>query len=189
MKTCIITGGVGFIGSHIVDRLIEEGYRVVVIDNLSSGKKENLNPNAIFYQMDIQDSKISSIFDKEQPQVLFHYAAQIDVRKSVKDPIMDAKTNILGSLNLLENCRKYGIKKVIFASTGGAMYGDADIVPTPETYVPLPLSPYSLAKLSIEQYLQYYSEVFGLDFVVSRLLHIHNHVFANRLRRWLAARF
>jgi UDP-glucose 4-epimerase len=177
---CLVTGGAGFIGSHLVDKLIKKGHEVVVIDNLSTGKKENLNPRAKFYKVDICDSKISQIFKKEKPQIIFHYAAQIDVRKSVEDPIEDAKINILGSLNIIQNfirenscsnSRKFA--KVIFASTGGAIYGDADIIPTPETYPELPLSPYGIAKLTIEKYLNYYYKIFDLPFVSLRLANIY----------------
>jgi len=170
---CLVTGGAGFIGSHLVDKLIKEGHKVVVIDNLSTGRKENLNPKAKFYKIDICSYRISQIFKKEKPEVVFHYAAQIDVRKSVKDPVEDAKINILGTLNILENCKKYNIRKVIFASTGGAIYGDADIVPTPETYPELPLSPYGIAKLTIEKHLSYYYKVFGLPYVSLRLANVY----------------
>ena len=169
----LVTGGAGFIGSHLVDKLIKEGHKVVVIDNLSIGRKENLNPKAKFYKIDICSYRISQIFKKEKPEVVFHYAAQIDVRKSVKDPVEDAKINILGTLNILENCKKYNIRKVIFASTGGAIYGDADIVPTPETYPELPLSPYGIAKLTIEKHLSYYYKVFGLPYVSLRLANVY----------------
>jgi len=169
----LVTGGAGFIGSHLVDRLIKGGHKVVVIDNLSTGRKENLNPKAKFYKIDICSYRISQIFKKEKPEVVFHYAAQIDVRKSVKDPVEDAKINILGTLNILENCKKYNIRKVIFASTGGAIYGDADIVPTPETYPELPLSPYGIAKLTIEKHLSYYYKVFGLPYVSLRLANVY----------------
>ena len=169
----LVTGGAGFIGSHLVDRLIKGGHKVVVIDNLSTGKKENLNKKARFYKADICDKEISQIFKKEKPEIVFHFAAQIDVRKSVENPVEDAKINILGTLNILENCKKYNIRKVIFASTGGAIYGDADIVPTPETYPELPLSPYGIAKLTIEKHLSYYYKVFGLPYVSLRLANVY----------------
>ena len=167
-QTILITGGAGFIGSHLADKLIKQGYKVVVIDNLSTGRKENLNSEAKFYKIDIQSLKVAQIFQKEKPDIIFHLAAQIDVRKSVKNPTKDAKINILGTLNLLENCKKFGIKKFIFASTGGAIYGEANIIPTPETYSELPLSPYGIAKLTIEKYLNYYHRVFDLPFVALR---------------------
>jgi UDP-glucose 4-epimerase len=169
----LVTGGAGFIGSHLVDRLIKEGHEVVVIDNLSTGKKENLNSKAKFYKIDIRSPKISQIFKKEKPEVVFHYAAQIDLRRSVENPIENAKINILGTLNILENCKKLKVKKLIFASTGGAIYGDADILPTPETYSELPLSPYGIAKLTIEKYLNYYYKIFGLPFVSLRLANVY----------------
>lgn len=172
MKT-LITGGAGFIGSHLVDKLIKQGHKVVVIDNLSTGKKENLNLQAEFYQLDILDSQISEIFKKEKPEIVFHLAAQIDVRKSVADPIEDAKINILGSLNLLESCKKFGVKKIIFASTGGAIYGDADVVPTSEKEPALPISPYGITKLTIEKYLNYYHKVFNLPYISLRLANVY----------------
>ena len=192
----LVTGGAGFIGSHLVDRLIKEGHKVVIIDNLSTGKKENLNPRAKFYQLDICSPKISEVFKKEKPKVVFHLAAQIDLRKSVDDPVFDANINILGSLNLIQNFlqnSKFKIRSVaktpssavallrrralerrrqnskfIFSSTGGAIYGNADIIPTPENYSPRPISPYGIAKLSIEYYLYYYQKVFGLNFISLR---------------------
>ena len=170
---CLVTGGAGFIGSHLVDRLIKGGHKVVVVDNLSTGKKENLDQKVKFYKIDICNPKISQIFKKERPEVVFHYAAQIDVRKSVENPIEDAQVNILGSLNLLENCKKYKVKKIIFASTGGAIYGDADIVPTPEDYLEFPLSPYGIAKLTVEKYLNYYYQVFGLPYISLRLANVY----------------
>lgn len=170
---CLVAGGAGFIGSHLADRLIKEGHEVVVIDNLSRGKKENLNPKAKFYKLGIRDPEISQIFSREEPEVVFHYAAQIDVRKAVEEPIEDAKINILGSLNLLENCREFKIKKVIFASSGGAIYGDADIVPTTENYPEWPLSPYGIAKLTIDKYLNYYYRVFGLLYISLRFANVY----------------
>jgi len=171
-KTILVTGGAGFIGSHLVDRLIKEGQKVVVIDNLSTGKKENLNSKAKFYKIDIRDSKISQIFKKEKPEIVFHYAAQIKVRKSMENSKEDTKINILGSLNLLENCRKFRVKKFIFASTG-AIYGEAKIIPTPEDYFEKPLSPYGISKLVIEKYLNYYYQVFGLPFVSLRMANVY----------------
>jgi len=172
-KKILVTGGAGFIGSHLVDRLIKEGHQVAVIDNLSTGKKENLNPKAKFYKIDICSPQISQIFKKEKPEIVFHFAAQIDLRKSVEDPLKDAEINILGSLNILENCRKFKIKKFIFASTGGAIYGDTEIVPTPEDYPEFPLSPYGIEKLTIDKYLNYYHEVFGLPYVSLRLANVY----------------
>ena len=160
MIRVLVTGGAGFIGSNIVDALISEGNSVVVVDNLSTGKKENLNPKAKFYEVDIRDQKIEDIFKKEKPDCVCHEAAHIDLRESVRKPIWDAENNIIGSLNILENCVKYGVKKVVFASTGGAIYGDAKIIPTPESYPANPVSPYGASKLSVEHYLYYYFKIF-----------------------------
>lgn len=164
----LVTGGAGFIGSNLADALIEQGHQVCVVDNLSSGQKENLNSKAIFYQKDIQAKELSDVFETEKPEAVFHLAAQIDVRKSVADPAEDAKINILGSLNVLENCVRYKIKKIIFSSTGGAIYGDSDLIPTPESALQMPISPYGIAKLSIEKYLHYYQKVHGLNYTVLR---------------------
>jgi UDP-glucose 4-epimerase len=168
----LVTGGAGFIGSHLVDALIEKGHKVVVIDNLSTGKKENINKKAKFYKIDICSPKIGEIFKKEKPEIVFHLAAQINIRKSVENPLMDAKTNILGSLNVLENCKKYKIKKIIFASSAG-VYGEAKILPTPEDHPVNPDSPYRIAKLTIENYLKFYKENFGLKFISLRFSNVY----------------
>jgi len=171
-----VTGGAGFIGSHLVDALIEREHEVIVVDNLSTGKKENLNPNAQFYQVDVQSSRIKGIIKEEQPEAIFHCAAQISVRKSVEDPIEDAKTNILGSLNLIEEfCKSSGASpgKFIFASTGGAIYGDADEIPTPESYNAAPVSPYGIAKLAIEKYLNYHNKEYGMPYTVLRFGNVY----------------
>lgn len=164
----LVTGGAGFIGSHLVDRLIEENHKIVVVDNLSTGKEKNLNPKAKFYKVNICSPKISQIFRIEKPKVVFHFAANIDARKSTEDPIFDAQNNILGSLNVLENCRRFKIKKVIFASSGGEIYGQADKIPTPETYPLSPISPYGVAKLAIEKYLAYYYKSFKIPYLALR---------------------
>ena len=169
----LVSGGAGFIGSHLVDRLIKDGHQVVVIDNLFTGKKENLNPKAKFYKVDIQSPKISQIFKKEKPEVVFHLAAQVDLRKSVENPIESAKVNILGSLNILENCQKFKIKKIIFSSTGGAIYGEAKIISTPEDYPTNPLSPYGIEKLTIEKYLDYYWKIFKISYISLRLANVY----------------
>lgn len=169
----LITGGAGFIGSHFTDKLIEKKHQVTVIDNLSTGKKENLNTKAKFYKKDIQDPKLSEIFKKEKPEIVFHLAAQANLRKSVEKPIEDAKTNILGSLNVLKNCKENKVKKIIFTSTGGAIYGDTDVVPTPEDYPASPVSPYGVSKLTTEKYLNYYYKVFNLPFISLRLANVY----------------
>jgi UDP-glucose 4-epimerase len=169
----LVTGGAGFIGSHVVDAYLELGHEVVVVDNLSSGSIENLNPKAKFYKMDIRDSDIEDLFKNEKPDIVNHHAAQMDVRKSVEDPIYDADVNIIGSLNLLQNCIRYGVKKFIFASTGGAIYGEQDYFPADEEHPTRPLSPYGVAKLTVEKYLYFYKEVHGLNYVVLRYANIY----------------
>ena len=167
------SGGEGFIGSYLVERLIKEDHKVVVMDNLSTSKKENLNPEVKFYKADICDTKISQIFKEEKPEVVFHLAAQIDVRKSVENPIENARINILGTLNLLENCKKYKVKSFIFVSTGGAIYCDDKVIPKSESYHEFPLSPYEIEKLTIDKYIIYYYKILGLPFVSSRLANVY----------------
>lgn len=173
MKKALVTGGAGFVGSHLVDKLIEKGYRVVVLDNLSTGDRKNVNKKAKFYEIDVTDPKIESIFKKEKPDFVFHFAAHIEARESVEEPIQDAKTNILGSLNVLDRCRRYEVKKIFFASSGGEIYGDAKQIPTPETYPPRPMSPYGAAKLAVEKYLDVYRQLFGLPYVSLRYGNIY----------------
>ena len=169
----LITGGAGFIGSNLADELIRRGHNVVVLDNLSTGNKKNLNPKAKFYKTDICSPAVFKIFKKENPEIVFHFAAQIDVRKSTENPIEDTEINILGSINILENCRKNNVKKIIFASTGGAIYGEAEIIPTSETYKEFPLSPYGIGKLATEKYLNYYYKVFGIPFIALRFGNVY----------------
>ncbi len=164
----MVTGGAGFIGSHIVDRLIEEGHEVVVVDDLSTGKKKNINKEATFYKVDILSSRLEKIFQKERPELISHHAAQMDVRKSVADPAFDAKSNILGLINLLECAVKNGSRRVIFASSGGAAYGEQNAFPATEAHSTHPLSPYGVSKLSSEHYLYYYHKVCGLDYTALR---------------------
>jgi UDP-glucose 4-epimerase len=173
MGKIIVTGGAGFIASHIVDALVARGYRVVVIDNLSRGKKENLNPKAKFYKVDIRDKKIESIFKKEKPEIVFHYAAQIDTRTSVRDPVFDAEVNILGTLNILQNAANVKVKKVIFAATGGALSSEDTVLPTPEEKFALPVSPYGAAKISAEMYLHYFWKNYGMPYTALRLANVY----------------
>ena len=165
----LVTGGAGFIGSNLTDALIKQKHRVSIIDNLSTGVKENLNPKTKFYRADItRFGQIENIIKKERPQVIFHLAAQIDVRKSVENPVFDAKTNILSSINLIKLACENKVKKFIFASTGGAIYGDTSKRPTPETCSEWPLSPYGIAKLAIDKFLYYYHQVHELNFASLR---------------------
>jgi UDP-glucose 4-epimerase len=180
MKKVLVTGGAGFIGSHLVDKLIAIGHRVVVIDNLSTGKRKNLNPKAKFYKLNIRSPKIASIFKKEKPDVLFHFAAQANVRVSVQNPIFDAEENILGSLNVIQSFidtarpqSSSSSKKIVFSSTGGAIYGEAEQIPTPETYPAEPESPYGMAKLAIEKYLAFFHKTYSVPFVALRFANVY----------------
>ncbi|MBN4054412.1 NAD-dependent epimerase/dehydratase family protein [Nitrospira defluvii] len=164
----MVTGGAGFIGSHLVGRLIEEGHEVVVVDDLSTGKKKNLHKDAIFYKLDITSSRLKRLFKNERPEVILHHAAQMDVRKSVADPAFDAKSNILGLLNLLGCALENGTRRMIFASSGGAVYGEQETFPATEDHPTHPLSPYGVSKLSSEHYLYYYQKVFGLEYTALR---------------------
>lgn len=165
----LVTGGAGFIGSHIVDRYLKLGHSVVVVDNLSTGKQAQVSSQAIFYQVDIRDqTKIEEIFAREKPQVLNHHAAQMDVRKSVADPAFDAEVNLIGLLRLMEAARKNDVQKVLFASSGGAIYGDATELPTSEAYPTQPASPYGVAKLASEYYLHFYFQTYGIPYIALR---------------------
>jgi UDP-glucose 4-epimerase len=169
----LVTGGAGFIGSHLVDRLIQEGHEVVVVDNLLTGKRRNLNKEARFYKQDIQNSRLERVFSRERPLLVMHLAAQVDLRRSVEDPIFDAQVNILGTLNLLVQAVKYGTRKVVFASSGGAIYGEQDVFPAPESHPIRPLSPYGISKLNGEQYLAYYQRVSGIQHVILRYSNVY----------------
>jgi UDP-glucose 4-epimerase len=170
----LVTGGAGFIGSHLVDAFIADGHEAIVIDNLATGVRENLNPQARFYEADIRDAEaVGALFAAERPEVLVHQAAQLDVRRSVADPAYDADVNIIGTLRLLQAGVENGLQKVIFASSGGAIYGDTELMPTPETLSPAPISPYGVAKLAIERYLHYYQTVQGLPYVALRYANIY----------------
>jgi UDP-glucose 4-epimerase len=164
----LVTGGAGFIGSNLVDGLLAAGHEAVVVDNLSSGKRENLNPGAKFYELDICDPGLAEVFAREGIDLVDHHAAQIDVRHSVADPQGDARTNILGLLNIMENCRRHGVRGVVFASSGGVVYGEPSRLPATETFPKGPLSPYGVSKLASEFYLCYYAQVLGIPYVTLR---------------------
>ena len=168
MKKVLVTGGAGFIGSHVVDGYLQQGWKVVVVDDLSSGKKENLNEKAKFYQMDIADERLDKIFAEEKFNLVNHHAAQIDVRVSVKKPMFDAEVNILGTLNLLNNCIKHGVSNFVFISSGGVVYGEPTDLPVDEHYPKNPLSPYGVSKHTIEHYLHYYRKTYGLNYLSLR---------------------
>jgi UDP-glucose 4-epimerase len=172
-KKVLVTGGAGFIGSHVVDRLIQEGNQVIVVDNLSTGKRKNVNKKAQFYKMDIQSKRIERVFRNERPLIVVHLAAQMDVRHSTEDPGFDAKVNILGTINILEHAVKHGVRKVTFASSGGAIYGEQEVFPASESHRTDPLSPYGISKLAGEKYLAYYTNATGLRYVALRFANVY----------------
>jgi len=166
----LVTGGAGFIGSHVVDALIEAGHAVSVVDNLwehGGGKLENINSKATFYKMDIRDAALSDVFQKEQPEVICHLAAQHSVKISTDDPVHDASVNILGLINILQNATRFGVRKIIFSSSG-ATYGTVEKMPVDETVTQHPESPYGITKMSSEYYLRFWKEMHGLDFTILR---------------------
>jgi UDP-glucose 4-epimerase len=171
---CLVAGGAGFIGSHLADNLIKSGHEVIIVDNFSTGRKENINPRAIFEEIDITDFlKIKEFLLKVKPEAVFHLAAQIDVRKSDEDPIFDAQNNILASFNLIKAAHQSGVKKIIFSSTGGAIYGDTENRPTDEKETEWPLSPYGIAKLAVDKFLNYYYQTRELNFVSLRYANVY----------------
>jgi UDP-glucose 4-epimerase len=169
----LVTGGAGFIGSTLVDRLISEGHQVSIIDDLSSGKKEYINKLANFYQLNINSPEVEDIFIKHQFETVYHLAAQIDVRLSVDNLPLDSQINLSGGFNILDNCYRHGIKKIIFSSTGGAVYGKTDEIPTGENVLPYPLSPYGIHKLAFEKYLYYYYQQYGLNYTILRFANVY----------------
>ena len=168
MSTVLVTGGAGFVGSHVVDAYLGAGYRVVVLDDLSSGKRSNLRDDVPFYEADLNDPSVVEILRSEDVRWINHHAAQIDVRRSVADPGHDARINIQGLLHLLEAAVETGVEGVVFVSSGGVVYGEPDELPVGETYPKGPLSPYGVSKLASEYYLYYYHRVHGLPYVALR---------------------
>ena len=169
----LVTGGAGFIGSHVVDRFIDAGHEVVVVDNLTTGRKQNLNPKAKFYQIDIRSPELAAVFEREQPEVVDHHAAQIDVRKSVADPVYDADVNLKGGLNVLNMAVRHGARKFIYISSGGAIYGEPAYLPCDEAHPIRPLSPYGATKYMLELYLPIYRQIHGLDTTVLRYPNVY----------------
>ncbi|MFZ0996266.1 MAG: NAD-dependent epimerase/dehydratase family protein [Candidatus Dormiibacterota bacterium] len=164
----VVTGGAGFIGSHLTDRLVREGHEVAVVDDLSSGRREQVSDQARFYQLDIASEWVGRVIARERPEVVFHLAAQIDVRSSVRDPLHDAQVNVLGTVQLLRAAVGAGGTRFVFVSSGGAIYGDTEEVPTPETHPLRPASPYGAAKVAGEAYLSAFAGSFGLETAVLR---------------------
>ncbi len=167
-RKILVTGGAGFIGSHVADAYLARGHRVWVVDNLSSGRRENVPAQAAFVEMDIRDPGVGDLFREVGFDLVNHHAAQIDVRVSVTDPRYDAEVNVLGLLNLLEGAREVGTRRFVFVSSGGVVYGEPEERPTPETAPKLPLSPYGVTKLTGEFYLNFYRQIHGLEYVAVR---------------------
>jgi UDP-glucose 4-epimerase len=169
----LVTGGAGFIGSTLADALIAEGHSVHIVDNFYSGKPENIHPKATFHELDICDARTARLIESERFDAIFHQAAQMDVRKSVAEPSFDANVNIMGSLNILEAAQRAGTRKVVFASSGGTVYGDLVQFPAPETHPLLPTSPYGISKLTVEHYLRFYQQVYGMHYVALRYANVY----------------
>lgn len=168
----LLTGGAGFIGSHVAEHLLLEGHEVAIVDNFFTGKRENLPKGVVFYEADIR-SGCSTAFEEFRPEAMSHHAAQISVRDSVREPDFDADNNIVGTLRLLRNCVKFGVKRVVFASTGGAIYGEQREYPASEDHPQYPLSPYGVSKLSVERYLYFYLAQYGLNYVALRYANVY----------------
>ena len=169
----LVTGGAGFIGSHVVDEYIANGYEVVVVDDLSTGRLSNLNPAATFYKLDIRSPQMAELFKKEKPDYVNHHAAQMDVRRSVVDPLFDADVNILGSINLIECAKKHQVKRFVYISTGGAVYGEPEYLPCDEAHPINPICQYGASKHTVEHYLYMYHQLYGLEYVVLRYPNVY----------------
>jgi UDP-glucose 4-epimerase len=169
----LVTGGAGFIASHVVDLYLAEGHEVVIVDNLSTGHRSNLNPKATFYECDIRDEGLRDVFAAEQPEVVNHHAAQADVRRSVAEPLYDADVNLMGSLNLIELARQFSVKKLIYISSGGAVYGEPQYLPCDEDHPINPLCPYGASKHFVEHYLYMYEQNFNLPYIVLRYPNVY----------------
>jgi UDP-glucose 4-epimerase len=170
----LVTGGAGFIGSHVVDRYLGEGHQVAVVDNLATGRRENLKPDASFHEVDITDlDALSRTVEQEQPDLISHHAAQMDVRRSVKEPQFDANTNIVGTINVLEAALAVGASKLIFASSGGAIYGEPAQIPAGESHPLRPISHYGASKLAGEVYVQLYGELYDLKYTILRYANVY----------------
>jgi len=169
----LVTGGAGFIGSHVVDRYVGAGHDVIVVDNLVSGRRENVNPKAKFYELDIRGEGLADVFERERPEVVNHHAAQMDVRRSTAEPLYDAEVNVLGSINVLQHVVKHGVRKVIYISTGGAVYGEPEYNPVDEDHPIQPLCEYGASKHTVEHYLFMYGENYDLDFTILRYPNVY----------------
>jgi len=169
----LVTGGAGFIGSHVVDRCLDAGHQVAVVDDLSSGRREHVSPAASFHAVDIRSSGLGEVFRVEAPEAVIHLAAQASVGRSVAEPRLDAEINVVGSVNLLECSRRGAVRRMVYVSTGGAGYGDTEVIPTPEDHPSRPISPYGVSKVAAEIYLACWEALYGLSGIVLRLANIY----------------
>ena len=172
-NTALVTGGAGFIGSHLVDELLNSGRRVIVVDDLSSGQLKNINSNCVFMHGDITSDALDSIFEKEKPSLVFHLAAQSSVAISSDKPLLDASTNILGTLKIAENCYKHSVKKLIYSSTGGAIYGEPPELPVDESTAPRPISNYGVSKFQGEQFIELYHKLHNVNYCILRYANVY----------------
>ncbi|MFC1729973.1 SDR family oxidoreductase [candidate division KSB1 bacterium] len=173
MVKVLVTGGAGFIGSHIVDLLIENGHDVVIVDNLITGNKENINPKVRFYEVDMTKPALREVFEKEKPEFVIHEAAQINVRSSVEDPIFDATSNVLGTINVLECCKEFKVKKIVYSSSGGACYGEPEYMPCDEKHPVNPISHYGASKFAAEHYFYLYNFLYKIDYIILRYSNVY----------------
>jgi UDP-glucose 4-epimerase len=169
----LVSGGAGFIGSHVVDTFIAAGHEVAVVDNLTTGDARWVNPRARLHVIDLRSARLAQVFETERPEVVAHLAAQASVGRSVTDPVFDASVNVLGGLGLLGCCRRFGVRRIIYSSSGGAGYGDTDVIPTPESHPTLPISPYGITKVAIEYYVNAWSGIFGISGISLRYANIY----------------
>ncbi len=169
----LVTGGAGFIGSHVVDTFLGAGHEVAVVDNLSTGNRAWVNPRAKLHAVDLRSGRLAEVFAAERPEVVAHLAAQAAVSRSVNDPVFDASVNVGGGLNLLDCCRRFGVRRMIYSSSGGAGYGDTDVLPTPETHPSLPMSPYGITKVAMELYVGAWTQIFGMSGISLRYANVY----------------
>jgi UDP-glucose 4-epimerase len=169
----LVTGGAGFIGSHVVDAFLAAGHEVAVVDNLTTGDARNVNPRARLHAIDLRSARLAEVFEAERPEVVSHLAAQASVGRSVTDPLFDASVNVGGGLGLLECCRRFGVRRIIYSSSGGAGYGDTDVIPTPEAHPTLPISPYGITKVAMEHYVNAWSGIYGISGISLRYANIY----------------
>ena len=167
-QTALVTGGAGFIGSHVVDRLVGDGFRVLVVDSLASGRREAVHGEAAFHELDVRSPRLAALFKAERPEVVFHLAAAVSVSGSVRNPAKDARANVMGSINVLEAARRLGIERFVFSSTGGALYGEPAYLPCDEAHPVRPLSPYGAAKNAAEGYVHAIAGLGGFGYTVLR---------------------